>query len=109
MNLKNLGVLSIKYQEKHKNKTQPANKRLSASLLKQQPKYKVTRQYIFSHTSLHMSPTNFSDDLKLHPAFPAINSDMITAKNLEPDIQILTSGGQHIPAHATLLVHSYLH
>lgn len=50
-----------------------------------------------------MSPTNFSDDLKLHPAFPAIDSDMISAENLEPDIQILTSGGQHIPAHSSLL------
>lgn len=52
-----------------------------------------------------MSPTNFSDDLKLHQAFlPAVDSDMISAENLEPDIQILTSGGQHIPAHASLLV-----
>lgn len=53
-----------------------------------------------------MSPTNFSDDLKLHPAFPAIDSD---AENLEPDIQIHTSGGQRIPAHASLLVQSYLY
>ncbi|KAK9278478.1 hypothetical protein L1049_028044 [Liquidambar formosana] len=49
-----------------------------------------------------MSTTKFSDDLYGHPSFTA-NADETSAGMRIPDVQILTSGGLHIPAHTSIL------